>query len=91
MQEVPENKKMIIGGDLNGHIGKGRQGSERVNGGWGFRGRIKAGEKILKFLEAYDLAYDSCFKKRDELIITYKNSGNKSQVNFLLVKWEMLK
>lgn len=32
VQELPKKKK-TIGGDLNGHVGKERQGSEKVNGG----------------------------------------------------------
>ncbi len=30
---------MIVGGDLNGHIGRSRDGIERIHGGWGMRDR----------------------------------------------------
>ena len=36
VQEIPRGEKIIIGGDFNGHVGKGRIGYARVHGGYGF-------------------------------------------------------
>jgi exonuclease III len=33
---VPSSEKLFIGGDLNGHVGTGRGGFERVHGGFGY-------------------------------------------------------
>ena len=49
VQGIPESERIFIGGDLNGHVGK-------TSGGYGFRERNAAGEAILEFAMAYDLA-----------------------------------
>lgn len=37
MFEFTDKEKIIIVGYLNGHVRKGNQGVEKVNGGWGLR------------------------------------------------------
>jgi len=39
---------LIIGGDLNGHVGKDRNGFEEILGVYGFWNINKDGEKILE-------------------------------------------
>lgn len=87
MKQVQENEKITIGNDLNEHVGKRRQGRKKVSGGWGLEKGMKQKKRILEFAEAYDLGIvNTIFKKRAEHIITYKNEGNKSQVDYLLIK-----
>ena len=38
---------MILGGDLNGHVGEDMDGFEGVHGGKGFGSRNEEGEMIL--------------------------------------------
>jgi hypothetical protein len=40
---VPINKKLFIGGDLNGHVGATNVGYERVHGGFGYGSRNEGG------------------------------------------------
>ncbi|XP_045112277.1 craniofacial development protein 2-like [Portunus trituberculatus] len=35
--EVPENERIVLGGDLNGHIGQENANIQRVHGGWGVK------------------------------------------------------
>lgn len=42
VRTVPENEKIIFESDLNRHVGEIRQGSEKVNGVWGFGERDDA-------------------------------------------------
>lgn len=42
MLEFTDIEKIIIGVYLNGHVGEGNQGVERVNGRWRFGKRIVA-------------------------------------------------
>lgn len=68
MQELLETEKIIIGRDFNRRVGKGKQGSESINGNWGF------GKRILDFAEAYRFNYcEYVFKKKDEHVIIYKS------------------
>ena len=39
-----DGERVIVGGDLNWHIGRSREGIERVHGGWGMRDRNNEGD-----------------------------------------------
>ena len=51
-----DGEGVIVGRYLNGHIGRSRDGIERIHGGWGMRGRNGEGEKIVDTAMAFDLA-----------------------------------
>ncbi|KAL6575803.1 hypothetical protein OROHE_000784 [Orobanche hederae] len=73
--------------DLNGHVGVSRDGFESVHGGFGFGDRNEAGNDILDFALAYDLGImNTWFEKRDSHLVTYRNGGNASQIDFFLVR-----
>lgn len=87
MENIPENEKLWIGADLNGHIGKDNSGFERAHEGHVFGVRNVEGERILESAEAADLVIaNSCFSKRDEHLITYKSGGNNSQIDFVMTR-----
>ncbi|XP_071724739.1 uncharacterized protein [Rutidosis leptorrhynchoides] len=77
MQTIPIEEKVIIGGDLNGHVGTSRDGYEEAHGGYGYGSRNRDGESILDFVSAYDLVLpNTCFQKRDSHLVTFKNGRN---------------
>ncbi|KAL6579441.1 hypothetical protein OROMI_009657 [Orobanche minor] len=87
VERIPMSEKLIIGGDLNGHVGVSRDGFESVHGGFGFGDRNEAGNDILDFALAYDLGImNTWFEKRDSHLVTYRNGGNASQIDFFLVR-----
>jgi len=43
MQSVPQNEKLCLGGDFNGHIGDKADGYDRTHGGLGFGERNRWG------------------------------------------------
>ena len=51
MTEVPHSEGVLLGGDLNGHVGTDRSGFEDVMGGFGFGERNAEGEDILEFCQ----------------------------------------
>jgi exonuclease III len=55
VSSVAISEKLIIGGDLNGHVGSTRLGFDMVHGGFGYGSRNQEGESILNFALAYDL------------------------------------
>lgn len=55
VQSIPLDGSIIIGGDLNGHVGSSNVGYGTANGGHGFRDRNDIGESILDFATAFDL------------------------------------
>ena len=53
MRRIPLHVELIIGGDLNWHVGKDRSNFEREHGGHGY-GQQNPGESILSFAQAYN-------------------------------------
>ena len=87
VQRIPNNEKVFIGGDLNGHVGREASGFELVHGGFGYGERNAVGDKILKFVLAYDLVLgNTLYMKRDEHLVTFKNSSSWSQIDFFLTR-----
>nr|GEU66528.1 retrovirus-related Pol polyprotein LINE-1 [Tanacetum cinerariifolium] len=55
MRECLTSQRLILGGDLNGHIGATTEGYAGVHGGFGYEARNEEGRAILDFATAYDL------------------------------------
>ena len=64
---------VIIGGDLNRHVGKEADGYNSVHEGYGFGVRNTEGERVLEMGTTLDMVvWNIFFKKRDSRLITYK-------------------
>ena len=75
-----DDERVIVGGYLNGHIGRSRDGIERIHGGWGMRDRNDEGEKIMDTAMAFDLAIDNTFfEKKVNQFVTYNSGESESQ------------
>nr|GEY09069.1 hypothetical protein [Tanacetum cinerariifolium] len=68
VRECPTNQRLIIGGDLNGHIGAAADGYAEVHEGFRFGDRNEEGCTVLEFATAHDLVVaNSFFKKKADL------------------------
>ena len=84
---IPENEILVIGGDLNGHVGRDRNGFEDVMGIDGYGERNADGENILEICQSRKLKIlNTMFKKEDKKKITYKNGDTETQVDYILVR-----
>jgi len=52
---IPASELIVVGGDLNGHIGTNGDRYDAVHGGYGFGERNADGERILEFCDAMEL------------------------------------
>ncbi|XP_042514389.1 uncharacterized protein LOC122089040 [Macadamia integrifolia] len=87
MHSFGPDEKIIIGGDLNGHIDKDRRGYVEVHGGYGVGERNEEGTSVLDFATAYDLSIaNTLFTKREEHLIIYKSGQHSSQIDFFLTR-----
>ncbi|XP_019257812.1 PREDICTED: craniofacial development protein 2-like [Nicotiana attenuata] len=85
VRSIPHTEKLFIGGDLNGHIGASSRCYDDVHGGYGFRDRNEGGNLLLEFSRAFDLVIaNSSFPKREEHMVTFRNSMGKTQIDYLL-------
>ncbi|KAG8239950.1 hypothetical protein J437_LFUL019506 [Ladona fulva] len=80
IMEIPENERVIVGADFNGHVGRRRCGEERAHGRWSVGERNGEGERIMEHAMAYDLTIvNTCFRKGEGHLITCKRSWVKHQ------------
>ena len=89
LKGVGENEKLIVCGDLNGHVGAEAHGFEGVHGGKGFGVRNVEGEMLLEFADAMGLVIcNTWFTKTDTQKVTYESGGVKTQVDYVLTRKE---
>nr|GEY24780.1 hypothetical protein [Tanacetum cinerariifolium] len=87
VREFTTDQRLILGGDLNGHIWAATEGYTSVYRGFGFGMRNEEGRAILDFAIAHDLVVvNSHFKKRDHHLVTFQSGGRCTQIDYLLVR-----
>ena len=83
------NQEVIVGGDMNGHVGQVANGFHEAHGNFGYGTRNAEGERILEFTEAMGYVVTiTLFKKRQSHLVTYESGGNKTVVDMILLKRE---
>ena len=92
IMKVPHKEKLVLAGDLNGHVGESQIGFERWHGGFSVGERNEEGEKILHLAQAFDLAIVNTFySKRREHLLTYKSGGKATVIDYIMVRRENLR
>ncbi|XP_070050903.1 uncharacterized protein [Nicotiana tomentosiformis] len=87
LHSIPHTEKLFIGGDFNGDIGASARGYDDVLGGFGFGDKNEGGTSLLNFARAFDLVIaNSSFLKREEHLVTFRNSMGKTQIDYLLCR-----
>ena len=67
IESVSKQEKIILGADLNEHVGQGKLGGEEIMGRYGARTRNKEGSMVVEFAKRMDLViFNTYFKKKDE-------------------------
>ena len=61
LQSIPANEKVILAGDMNGHVGADRSVVERWRGGHGYGSPNEEGRTIIQCAQMYDLAIANTF------------------------------
>ena len=87
LTEVGSDERLMVCGDFNGHVGEAIDGFEGVHGGSGFGARNLEGEVLLEFADSHSLVItNTCFTKVDSKKVTYESGGNRSVVDYILVR-----
>ena len=66
INNITEGEKVIIGADLNAHLGEGGEGYRRIHGGEDYGKRNAEGQKALKSLEGLDLQLLIPFSRKEK-------------------------
>ena len=56
MEKIPKNERIVVGADLNGHVGEGNNGDEEYMGRYGFGKRNNEGQAGVDFAKRMELA-----------------------------------
>ena len=76
IDSVSKKERIVLGEDLNGHVGEGNIGDEEILGRYGAETRNKEGSMVGDFGKRMDLAIiKTYFMKKDEHRMTYKSGG----------------
>ena len=84
---IPKSEFLIPCSDWNGHVGRAGTEYREVHGGMGYgrSGPDVEGERILEYALAFDLLLgNTCFKKCDSHLITYKSGNAATQIDYIL-------
>ena len=81
------NQEVIVGGDMNGHVGQVANGFHEAHGNFGYGTRNAESERILEFTDAMGYVVTSTlFKKRQSNLVTYESGRNKTAVDIILIE-----
>lgn len=84
---ISDDEGIIIGGDLNCHLGADNTGYEEVMGLYGFGVRNEDGLALLDVCLNHRLRVaNTIFRKAPEKLVTYKSGGVSTQLDLILWK-----
>ena len=92
IESASKEERIVLGADLNGHVGEGYIGDEKIMGRYGAGTRNKEGSMIVDFGKRMELAIvNTYFKKKDEHRVTFKSGGKSIQVYYVMCRRRNLK
>ena len=92
MRNIKPGEEIIIGADLNRHVGRDRSGFEQEHGYHCFGDRNEEVEDVLRFVQTYNLGIvNTFFQKQEEHLITCKSGNRRTTIDYILVKRTELK
>ena len=78
IKSISTEERIVLGADLNGHVGKGNIGDEEIMGRYGAGTRNKKGSMVVDFGKRMAIV-NTYFKKKDEHRVMYKSGGKSTQ------------
>ena len=92
IESISKEERIVLGADLNGHVGEGNIGDEEIIVRYGARIRNKERLMVVDFGKTMDLAIVNIyFKKKDEHMVTYKSGKKSTQVDYVMCRKRNLK
>ena len=92
VKKIPRNERIVMGADLNGHVGEGNNGDEECMGRHGLGKRNNEGQAVVNFSERRELANtNTYFAKKPAHRVTYSSGGRSSQVDYIVVRRRRIK
>ena len=87
VEKISRNERIMVGADLNGHVGEGNNGDEECMGTHGLGKRNNKGQALVGFAKRRELAFTNThFVKKSAHRVTYSSGGRSSQVDYIMVR-----
>ena len=92
IESISKQERIILGPDLNGHVGEENTGDEEVMRRYDAGTRNKKRSIVVDFEKRIDLAIVNIYyKKKDKHRVTYKSGGKSTQVDYVMCRRRDLK
>ena len=92
IESLSKEERIVLGVDLNGHVGERNIGDEEIMGRYSAGTRNKKGSMVVDLVKRMDLAIaNTYFKKKYEHRVTYKSGGKSTQVDYVMCRRRNLK
>ena len=79
VEKIPKNERIVVGVDLNGHVGEVNNGDEECTGRRGLGKRNNEGQAVVDFAKRMELAItNTYFVKKPAHRVTYNSGGRSS-------------
>ena len=92
IESVSTEERLVLGADLNGHVGEGNIGNEEIMEKYDVGTRNKEESMVVDFVKRMDLAIvNTYFKKKNEHRMTHKSGGKSTQVDYVMCRRRDLK
>ena len=92
IESISTEERIVLGADLNGHVGEGNIGDEEIMGRYGAGTRNNEGSMVVDLGKRMDLAIvNTYFKKKYEHRVTYKSGETSTQVDYVICRRRNLK
>ncbi|XP_069989445.1 craniofacial development protein 2-like [Penaeus vannamei] len=91
VQSIAREERVVIGANLNGHVGEGNSDHEGVASSYGVGEGNAEGQMIVDFAKRIELAIVTTYFKKEEHRITYRSRGRSSQIEYIFCRRRSLK
>ena len=91
VEKIPKDERIVVGADLNGHVGKRNNGGEKYMCRHGL-GKRNNEEQEVVFAKRMELAITNTYSvKKPEHRVTYNSGGRSSQADYVMVRRRRIK
>ena len=92
VEKIPRNERVVVGADLNGHVGEGNNGDEECMGRHGLGKKNNEGQAVVDFAKTRELAITNTHSvKKLARRVTCSSGGRSSQVYYIMVRRRRIK
>ena len=82
IESIPRGERLVLGVDLNGHVGERKTSVQEVMGRFGIEDNNLEGQAVVDFAKRKEMVVvNTYFQKTEEHRVTYKSGGRSTQID----------